>query len=269
MSMFVLKGSSIRMSNFSINLETGEFTNPTFSMGYDVFPQWLAIAVDAARSADRVARKLDNVWDGSGDPHIISLLEQEIRFAMQCVVAVAAAIDGFYGSALARAPNQKGPEKGKRRRGRHRVILSYFQQKFVLDSKMKASLEEPLSTLFKFRDAALHSHGEPEELAFHPRHKVAMPRKVVMFRAENAVESASMALKLITYLSICPKPKFTDLSKHCQNARAWTVPIAADWLTDHTFSEANTDWLTFGPTRSMFERKGLLPHWLAQKLKRQ
>lgn len=268
MSIFVLKGSSLQMSNLSINFETGEFTNPTFTMGYDVFAHWLSVAVDSARRAEQVALELDQIWDGSGNPQIISLLEQEIRFAMQCLVAVAAAIDDFYGSALARAPTQEISGTGKRKRSRHRVILSYFQQKFVLGSKMKASLEKPLEDIFKFRDAALHSHGKPEELGFHPRYKIAMPKKVVMFRRDNAVESTSIALKLITYLSVCPKPKFPQLVEHCQNARTWIVPTASDWISDHPFIEPNTDWLTYGPTKSMFERKGLLPHWRSQKPKR-
>jgi hypothetical protein len=266
MSVFVLKGSSLQISDLRINLLTEE-ANLTIKMGYDVFPLWLSNAVDAARKAERIGNELEKVWDGSGDPHVVSLLEQEISASMQCLVAVAAAIDGFYGSAIARAPIDSGVAANKRKRGRHHFILSYFQQKFVLRNETKTSVEKPLREIFELRHAALHSHGKPEEIAFHPRHKVSVPKKVAMFRYENAIEATSLALRFISFLSVCPKPKFVSLREHCHISRGWVIPIVADWLIDHKFPEPNLDWLTFGPTRSMYERKGLLPHWRATNSK--
>lgn len=251
------------MSNFSINLVTGEFTNPIFTMGYDVFPLWMNIGADAARKAEAAAGRLDEIWDGSGRQEIVSLLEAEIRASMQCIVAVAAAIDGFYGSAIARAPLKATPSNSKRPRGRHRVILSYFQQKFAIDNQFKQGFEKPLRDIFEFRHAALHSHGKPEELGFHPRHKISMPKKAVVFRAENARIAFEIGLKVICYLMISPRSKFIDLAKHCHASRNWMIPIVSDWLDDHTMEEPLADWFKFGPTRAMFERKGLLPHWKA------
>jgi hypothetical protein len=267
MSVFVLKGSSLQISDLRIDLLNESASSLTIKMGYDVFPLWLSVAVDAARKAENIAKQLEAVWDGSGDRHIVSLLEQEICASMQCIVAVAAAIDGFYGSAISRAPIESAASSNKRKRGRHHFILSYFQQKFVLRKELKDSLEKPLRDIFEFRHAALHSHGKPEEIAFHPRHKVSMPRKVAIFRYENAIEATSIALRIVSYLSVCPKPKFAALAEHCHISRGWVVPIVADWLSDHEFGEPNNDWLTFGPTRSMFERKGLLPHWRSHGVK--
>lgn len=261
MSLFVMRGSTLQIRNLSINFASGELSSPIVEMGYDVFPLWLDIAVKSARAAERAAAELDGVWDGSGDPKIVSLLEKEVMASMQAVVAAAAAVDGFYGSALARTPIISNNTKKARSRGRHRKLIAFFLQKFAIDTTFSKAFEQSLREIFEFRHSALHSHGKPEELGFHPRHNIAMAKKVVVFRAENAILATKIALTLISYLIISPRSKHEELQKYCHAARAWIVPIVSDWLSDHEESDLSLDWFAFGPSRHMFERKGLLPHW--------
>ncbi len=256
MSIFMTRGASLTISGISINLETEEISPPTIHIGYDVYPHWLSIALRAATEAVEIARQLDTEFDGTGKPRAVELLEAEVASSMTAIVAAAAAIDGFYGSAIGRI-DRTSSGVGERKRSRDKRILSFFEQKFALKKDTVASLAKPLNDIFSFRHWALHSHGKPEEPAFHPRLELGMANSMVKFRSENALASTEIALKLISYLICLPKPKYTSLVEHCNIARRWVHPILIQWIRERGPLDFPMEMLTFGPTNLTFTRRAV------------
>lgn len=234
--IYLTRGCSIHIPSFTIDLTTGDSSDVTLNVGFDVYPLWLRTAITQARAAEQAAADLGQHWTGDGNEREGDLLELEMIAAMNGIVASAAAIDAFYGSVRDRCKVVAPPSSTstKRKRGRERIITATFQQRFALKNETVASIRQPIKDIFRFRHTALHAHGRPEEPVLHPRLLAGMSRKHVIFRSENATKSATFALNLIGLLATRPHPRYPGLKEHCSFAREWLQPLIDDWETDHT-----------------------------------
>jgi hypothetical protein len=77
---------------------------PTLHVSYDMYPQWLRIAIEQSELCSAAAKAVDALWTDGSSREEIDALETELRAGMQACVAAAAAIDGFYGTVVDRAP---------------------------------------------------------------------------------------------------------------------------------------------------------------------
>lgn len=229
------RGSSLRIPSFTINLATGEPSQITPEIGFDVYPLWLSAAINQARVSEAAAMQLDKKWDGNGGDEISNLVEQELAAAMGCIVACAAAIDAFYGSVRDRCKRPVNPitNTQRRRRARERNILSTFQQRFGLRNEVVNGISQSMRDIFRFRHLALHAHARPEQPVRHPRLQVGMSRKHVIFRAENAAIATTYALNVIAWLTTRPNQRYPELREHCGYARGWLQHLVDDWELDH------------------------------------
>lgn len=230
MGVFLTRGASLTIENLRIDLNDPQTSSMTLKVGYDVYPLWLSMASKQALEAVEIAAELDRLFDGKGSDAVTKLLENETAASMAAIVSAAAAIDAFYGSTLTRTKDQLvGVKKAKRSRGRHKVIAATLQQRYKIRSTVMSEFVSTLKLLFEIRHAALHAHGEAEEALMHPRFQLALSKKHVMFRADNAANAVRFALSVIGSLIGQPKARYPKLVEHCQFAREWVYPILDEW----------------------------------------
>jgi len=207
----------------------------TLHVSYDMYPQWLKIAIEKAERCAEASKVVDSLWTDGSRTEEIEALETELRAGMQACLAAAAAIDGFYGTVkdVAPAPSEVSEKWRAKGLARYKQIAETIRLSFEISPKVFADIRPRLKMLFMFRDEAVHPVGATREPALHPRLKVATERRLVMYSADNAHSGAKFALNLIGILLDLPKPKHAALVEHCQAAKEWVHPILDLWQAKH------------------------------------
>jgi hypothetical protein len=200
-------------------------------VSYDMYPQWLRIAIDEAERCAEAAEQVDKVWTDGSRPGEIDALERELRSGMQAIVAAAAAIDGFYGTVkdCCPVPDQIIESWRKSKLARAKQIAETFRRSFQIKQVTFNEIRSRLDELFTFRDEAIHPTGAAQMPVPHPRLKVATERRLTMYSAENAFTASKLALNIIALLLNHPKTKHQSLIEHCEAAKEWISPILRTW----------------------------------------
>jgi hypothetical protein len=220
-------GFRIRDFRLSFDSATGELVDSSMitEVRTDTFSHWLGIAAEAADAAD--AARIEAVAADREDNEAFSAaLEREFRASLIAVAAAAFAIDAFYGSVIAHAPDAKVAAST-----RPASIFEALKRAFKLSAKQQAALHEPLRIVFLLRDQAVHPPAEWVQPALHPAFNFGIDPRFVNYRAENAVNAHRLAHKLIHVCLRQPKAKHAALVEWCEAVRG-TVdepPPIPDW----------------------------------------
>jgi hypothetical protein len=239
MGVLITRGSRISVPAGGLTLSIGPDGSPigslTLHVSYDMYPQWLKIAIEQAERCAEAAKVVDRLWIDGSRTEETEALETELRAGMQACLAAAAAIDGFYGTVrdLGTIPSEVSKTWRHKKLARYKQIAETIRLSFDIGPKVFADVRPRLEMLFMFRDEAVHPTGATREPAPHPRVKVATERRLAMYSADNAHSGAKFALNLIGILLDLPKPKHAALVEHCQAAKEWVHPILDLWEAKH------------------------------------
>ena len=209
--------------------------NMTLHIGYDMYPQWLMIAVDHAEKCAEAGKTLDSIWTDGGDEKQLLALELEMREGMQAISAAAIAIDGFYGTVVDRCPLPGDVAKKWREKklARYSQVAEALRMSFKIGNKSFLEIRDHLKVVFAFRDEAVHPSATAREPVNHPRLGVATERRLAIYSADNAMNVTKFSLNLIGLLIGHPKQKHTALIEHCQFAKEVVYPVLDQWEAKH------------------------------------
>lgn len=207
----------------------------TLHIGYDMYPQWLLIAIEHAERCAEAGKLLDDIWTGGGDEKQSLALELEMREGMQAITAAAIAIDGFYGTVIDRCPPPADVARSwkDKKLARYAQVAEVLRLSFKLGNKSFSEIRERLKIAFAFRDEAVHPTATAREPVPHPRLNVATERRLAMYSADNAMNSARFSLNLIGLLIAHPRKKHAALVEHCQFAKGVIYPVLDQWEAKH------------------------------------
>ncbi len=201
-------------------------------LAYDTFPQWLMIAVGHAEECERLAQRVDALWDATPRDDLLIALEAEVRSAMQAIIASAAAIDGFYAFLCQEIPELR-PSGRRGKSARWSRIAEAIKQSFEIRASTGNEIRRRLEAIFKLRDEAVHPTAVHQEPVQHPRSSVGVPRQFACFDRENAVGAVVSALAIIGGLIHKPKPVHRALKESCGYISARVAPAVARWEEKH------------------------------------
>lgn len=239
--IFVSRGARFNIPEFEITESPeGVISGPdsiTLHLSYDMYPQWLRVAVEHAESAILAAAEVDRQWaTAEEDARARSdAIEAEQRAAMQSMVAAAVAFDGLFGMIEDVAPLPATVKEAWRTNGTKRSarVAAGLRHAFRIPNAEFKKVRQFLDQLFRFRDIAVHPASRAEPAIEHPRINTGVEPRFVIFRAENAVQAAGQALDLIRQLLDVPRKKHAKLTEHCEFAKEWVSPVAAEWAARH------------------------------------
>lgn len=207
MGVLVSKGMRLVIPSGGLKISLGNSGESTGSVRFEVsivlFSIWLEIAIKHFRDC-RVAHealKLSHARKtriGKGQH-----LETEFVHAMQCIVASPTAIDSFYASIRDHAkfsPEEKEKFENKKGTARPAHIKETVRRVFGLGPKSTAKTEQFLSTIYKFRDWAVHPPADLRAPIYHVTIEADAEWRFVAFSYSNARECLSGTISLINQL---------------------------------------------------------------------
>lgn len=201
----------------------------------DMYPQWLRIALERTFAAEGAAKKVDEIWsDGVPEEQVVAI-EAELRESMLAILACAAAFDGLFGTIADIAPLEPAVVATWRRNRTRRDarICEAMRRRFKLGPHNFANIKPFMRLLFRLRNEAIHPVSKTHDPLQHPRLPVAVEKRFVMFRAENAYNATLMSLRIFSALSRSPRSKFEKLVEHCGFAREWMDDLRLRWEKAH------------------------------------
>ena len=243
--IFVSRGARFSIPEFEVTESPeGVISGPesiTLHLSYDMYPQWLRVAVEHAEAAILAAVEVDRQWatDVEDARARSDAIEAEQRASMQSMVAAAVAFDGMFGMIDDVAPLKTETKDAWRANGTKRParIAAALRHAFRIPNTEFKKVRQFLDELFRFRDLAVHPASRAEPAIEHPRISTGVEPRFVIFRAENAVLAAGQALTIIHQLLDVPRAKHAKLVEHCGFAKEWVSPVVADWAARHSGSE--------------------------------
>jgi hypothetical protein len=73
-----------------------------------------------------------------------------------------------------------------------------------------------LRMIFRYRDLSVHPRAAWAQPVLHPVHNLGMEPHFIRCRAENAINAAWFAAKLISLCLRCPRSKYAELTEWCE-----------------------------------------------------
>ena len=200
----VTDGADLRLSDISLVFDANNPTaaqpssSVTVHLRTDMWPYWLAEAIDAAvdaatNSAQIPAAVADGVERVIGD-----LMLRELRAAMRAITAAAFAVDAFYAAIKARSPEHPNAAQWQQNRlARHKQVFETFRQNLKLDNATSKEASRRISQLFAYRDWAVHPGSEFKEPIYRPDLDASADWHFTVFRAENALAAVAMTVQML------------------------------------------------------------------------
>lgn len=164
----------------------------------DVWPDWLAIAIEAAEHAERCAR---DSATGRG----------ELRASLQAAAAAAISVEAFH--RLVRTHCLiRPPARGRRA---PEVAAATMQVELRLTDEETGHLLATLNTLFDARDTAVHPAGHAQPPVYVVEHGTSRHPLDAQFTAHRAVDLVHLAIEvlhdLITRMPNAASPAVQDI----------------------------------------------------------
>lgn len=239
--IFVTRGARLTIPSFTLTEEPdGSVTGPesiTVHLSYEMYPQWLQVAVEHAERAVEASKVVDHEWAVEPENSIArgEALEVEMRAAMQAIVATAAVFEGLFGMLADLAPVQASLQASwqTNRTRRPARIAEALKQAFKIPASEFKKVKLLLHQIFDFRDMAMHPTSAAGPAIEHPRLATGVERRFAIFRAENALTATEAAIAIVSGLLEVPKPKHRKLVEHCGFGKEWVEPIKDAWKARH------------------------------------
>lgn len=197
----------------------------------DPHVHWLEIALQHLDKAERAHITLLDAWQAGDKGRKSEALETEFAASLQGIVAAAIAVDACYAMVrrYVEVPADTLKAWRKNRTSRPRQITEVLRLSFRMNARTATEVQGHLKELFKWRDWGVHPPAEFDRPVRYDELGVATEWRFVAFRAENTRNAVKLALSLIAQLPPHPKPEFSELTKHCNDAIHFITPLVERW----------------------------------------
>ncbi len=217
-----------------IHSDTQRLEIKQFHLKLNLATDWLEIAI-ANLDFARVAHGQNTEHLGKGELGD-AFVRQEFQSAMQAVVAAGVFFDALYAAARSALPQAlhasatPGRSKGKR----SALVAEQLKRAFGLRKKGMANLQNVVSEIYRFRDAAVHPSSDFEPPALHPTLNVYVEKRFAMYTYENAktiVRHALAYAKILPTIGLKQGPKAThELGRHLLST---CEPLFTKWEQEY------------------------------------
>jgi hypothetical protein len=181
----------------------------TLHVAYDVVPIWFKIALQSLRAAEAAEVIRKAAWATDDADEKLRSLEQECAVSMQCITAVAIALDALYSQIKSRVPSVTAELVQTWRRNktpRYAQVFEVLQRGFKPNQAYTKKLRAFLKDVFKLRDFAVHPHAEMRAPVLHPELCIMIEGRFASFKAENARTCANSLKFILLDLAAKSKP---------------------------------------------------------------
>jgi hypothetical protein len=186
-------------------------------LALEMWPHWLEIALRHASAARESHGKLLAARD-SQSPTTGQHLDEELQSSIQTITATAFAVDAFYGSWVEQinlSPLTKAAWT-QNKTPRHARILEAIRIGSVLRNDQVQSLKRVLSSVFRFRDWAVHPPADFRQPVLHPDLQVGVDQRFLAFSSPNADRAVLCGLEVIA--------RALDHPRDIAALREWCAP---------------------------------------------
>jgi len=216
-------GADLQISGIRIEVrEDGSVHLPPVvpKLRTDMWPHWLAEAVEAAVVARGVSADIPASVAAGDDARVDSVLVRELRTSMRAITAAAFALDAFYASVKARSPQHPDQEKWvKNRTPRPAQIFETLRYHLKIKNAGAKEMRRRVHELFKFRGWAVHPGSKFREPIMRPEIDAGLDWHFIVFRAENAVNAVALTVSMLDQLVKTLERGSEDLQKFKDAAR--------------------------------------------------
>lgn len=159
--VFVSSGMDFRLTNISINFETGEIGPVTPEVRLDTWNHWLFIAHESCAKAEAALADVLDASARADDDALGAALEREFRHGMMTISAAAFAIDAFYAGVKERHgvhPQASAWQAG--RLARYKQVSETLRWAWNMRPENAKKIREAIRQVFRLRDMAVHAPAE-------------------------------------------------------------------------------------------------------------
>ena len=235
--LYISRGMTLRLSPGGLKIRIGEdgslevVEGPAFEVSLDTHSYWLEIAWLHLVGAQLAHQKLLTVWNASDEKKKGRALEAEFAASLQCMVAVAVALDAFYAAVRSHItiPQAMLTSWREKRTARHAQIAEVLRRGFRIGPKTNALVRNGLKELFAWRDRSVHPGAEAARPIAYPELGVGTEWRLVAYRHENAQRAMAFGLSLIAQLLAAPKPGLLGIARYCEGALPQVLRMVRKW----------------------------------------
>ncbi|MBP9655046.1 MAG: hypothetical protein KBE19_11715 [Rhodocyclaceae bacterium] len=205
-----------------------------FHLKLNLATDWLEIAL-ANLAVARVAHEQSTEQLGKGEVGDV-LVRQELQSAMQAAVAAGVFFDALYAAAKSALPQtlHASTTPGRLKGKRPAIVAEQLKRAFGLRKKGTANLQNVVTEIYRFRDAAVHPSSDFEPPALHPTLNVYVEKRFAMYTYENAkliVRHALAYAKILPTVGLKQGPKATqELGRYLLST---CEPLFTKWEQEH------------------------------------
>jgi len=219
--VFIKKGMTVAIKpgdfKFTVDEKGAVKAEVVLSLHYDVMPTWIKLAIDHLESCKAWNQSRQDAWKGNDEEQKAGTLEKEFETSMQSIIAMAIAIDSFYGTVKSKIniPKELTDKWKENRTSRHIQIAETLRQGFKLNKEGLKILKQTLKEIFRFRDMAIHPKGDIEHPIKHPDLGIGVEWRFAYFSYTNAKLIVEEGLKRLRELLTKQGLKNKELEKYC------------------------------------------------------
>ena len=243
--LFLTKNQQLVISELKIMMSAdGQITGSLqMRLAYNMVPPWFRSALAHLRTCRDANGRLLAAHaardeDGKGEAYGAQCIA-----GMEAAAAAWTAIDALYGAlkVVANLPPPSSPPsagKPKRKTARYKEIAELFKKVFKLPDQEFKTLREALEKLSDYRDPVAHPTGDFQDPLMYPGLGVAMERRFVLYRFENARAAANACLSIVWQLLHIPlRPGREGAADLVRATKELLQPVLDQWEAE------------FGPVR--------------------
>jgi hypothetical protein len=221
----------IRNLRFVIGEDGSLDSDLVIEVSLDTHPFWLEIAWTHLERARLAHQKLLAIWDSDDEKRKGRALEAEFAASMQCIVAVAVAMDAFYSAIRPHITIPKSTLDAwrKKRTARHAQVYEVLRRGFRFGPQTGTLIKNGLKEVLEWRDRSVHPSAEAARPIAYPELGVGTEWRFVAYRHYNAQRAMNFVLSLIPQLLADPRPNLSGLVSYCQGALPRIRSIVRRW----------------------------------------
>lgn len=229
----MIEGGDLQIPAGALTISIGEDGQPTMApvvprLRTDMWPTWLDDMIDSAVESQHHHEGLGAAVAAEDEAEKARLLRAELRWSMRAITGAAFAFDSLYAALKARAgPHPHESTWRDNRTARHSQIQATLIHHLGTGTNAWGrDFGTFLSQVFRFRGAAVHPGSEYREPVYRPELDSGVDWHFAVFRAENAVVSATGTVSIFDALihrSVSRSGEIADWRPNAQKAMAKVV----------------------------------------------
>jgi hypothetical protein len=186
-------------------------------LALEMWPHWFEVALRHAKDA-RESHRLLLEAHAAQAAGAVQRLDDEMQSSMQCITAMAFAVDALYGSLVERV-NVPAPTRAawaRNRTARRARVLEVIRTASKLRNDQVHGMKTVLISLFQFRDWAVHPPADFRQPVLHPDLQAGVDRRFIVFSSANADRAVMGGLEVVV--------RTIDNHKDTAALREWCPP---------------------------------------------